>query len=102
MRPYAAPVWRRLAPCVEGSARETPPAACLRPVRPVRRLPFSWKPDLVEVLDSGTLAESIGSVSAPDGTVVARFYSTWRREAGCTWRVVFDNGYDMCDCAPPK
>ena len=64
--------------------------------------PFSWKPDLVEVLDSGTLAESIGSVSAPDGTVVARFYSTWRREAGGTWRVVVDNGYDVCNCAPPK
>ncbi len=64
--------------------------------------PFSWRPDLVEVLDSGTLAQSIGPVSAPDGTVVARFYSTWRLEADGVWRVVFDDGYDVCNCAKPK
>jgi ketosteroid isomerase-like protein len=64
--------------------------------------PFSWKPDLVEVLDSGTLAQSIGPVAAPDGTVVARFYSTWRLEPGGVWRIVFDDGYDVCRCAPTK
>lgn len=61
------------------------------------RAPFAWKPDLVEVLDSGTLAQSIGPVSAPDGRVVARFYSTWRAERPGLWRVVLDNGYDLCD-----
>ena len=64
--------------------------------------PFSWRPDLVEVLDSGTLAQSIGPVAAPDGTVVARFYSTWRLEADGAWRIVFDDGYDVCECAKPK
>jgi ketosteroid isomerase-like protein len=58
--------------------------------------PFSWQPDLVEVLASGTLAQSIGPVSNPAGVVVARFYSTWRLEAPGTWRIVFDNGYELC------
>lgn len=63
--------------------------------------PFSWSPDLVEVLASGTLAESIGPVADPSGAVVARFYSTWRREAPGVWRIVFDNGYDVCPPAAP-
>lgn len=61
--------------------------------------PFSWNPDLVVVLDSGTLAQSIGPVAAPGGKVVSRFYSTWRLDADGQWRVVFDDGYDVCDCA---
>lgn len=61
--------------------------------------PFTWKPDLVEVLDSGKLAQSVGPVSTADGKVVSRFYSTWRRDADGRWRVVFDDGYDVCDCA---
>lgn len=60
--------------------------------------PFEWRPDLVEVLPSGNLAQSIGPVSSNDGTVIARFYSTWRKEADGRWRVVFDNGYDVCRC----
>lgn len=60
--------------------------------------PFSWKPELVEVTDSGTLAQSIGPVYAPDGSLIARFYSTWRLEAPGVWRVVFDDGYDVCRC----
>lgn len=62
--------------------------------------PFSWRPELVEVLESGRLAQSIGPVSAPDGRVVARFYSTWRREGDGRWRVVLDNGDAVC--AAPK
>ena len=31
--------------------------------------PFTWKPELVEVVDSGGLAQSIGPVTAPDGKV---------------------------------
>ncbi|MBC7940141.1 MAG: nuclear transport factor 2 family protein [Chitinophagaceae bacterium] len=60
--------------------------------------PFSWKPDLVEVLPSGTLAQSIGPVFAPGGKLVGRFYSTWRLDADGRWRVIFDDGYDVCDC----
>jgi len=61
--------------------------------------PFSWRPDLVEVVESGVLAQSTGPVAAPSGAVVARYYSTWRLEADGRWRVVFDDGYDVCDCA---
>jgi len=54
--------------------------------------PFSWEPDQVEVLDSGTLALSTGLVRDPQGKVIARFNSIWRREAPDVWRVVFDKG----------
>ncbi len=57
--------------------------------------PFSWEPDQVEVLDSGTLAFSTGPVRGPDGKPVARFKSVWRLEAPGVWRVVFDSG---CNC----
>ena len=60
--------------------------------------PFTWKPDLVEVAASGGLAQSVGPVAAPGGKVVSRFYSTWRREPDGRWRVVFDDGYNLCDC----
>jgi ketosteroid isomerase-like protein len=54
--------------------------------------PFSWEPDQVEVLDSGTLALSTGPVRNPEGKVIARFNSIWRLEADGVWRVVFDKG----------
>lgn len=54
--------------------------------------PFSWEPDQVEVLASGTLAISTGPVRDPAGKVIARFNSIWRLEAGNVWRVVFDKG----------
>jgi ketosteroid isomerase-like protein len=60
--------------------------------------PFSWEPDEVEVVDSGTLAYSTGPVYDPSGKVVARFSSIWRLEAPGTWRVVFDRGSDICNC----
>ena len=54
--------------------------------------PFSWEPDQVEVLESGTLALSTGPVRDPTGKVVARFNSIWRLEAPSRWRIVFDKG----------
>ena len=54
--------------------------------------PFSWEPDRVEVLKSGTLALSTGLVRDPAGKVIGRFNSIWRREAPGVWRVVFDKG----------
>ena len=60
--------------------------------------PFAWKPDRVEVLASGTLAQTTGPVSNAQGKTIARFYSTWRLEDDGRWRVVFDDGYDVCDC----
>ena len=54
--------------------------------------PFSWDPETVEVLDSGTLALSSGPVKDPQGQVIGTFNSIWRREADGRWRVVFDKG----------
>jgi ketosteroid isomerase-like protein len=63
--------------------------------------PFSWQPEVVEVLDSGTLALSSGPVHNPQGKLVATFTSIWRLEAPGTWRILFDKGNDVCDCAKP-
>jgi len=57
-----------------------------------RTAPFSWEPDRVEVLQSGTLALSTGLVRDSNGKVIGRFNSVWRREAPGVWRVVFDKG----------
>ena len=54
--------------------------------------PFSWEPETVEVLESGTLAHSSGPVKDPQGNVVGTFNSIWRLEADGRWRVVFDKG----------
>ena len=54
--------------------------------------PFSWEPDQVEVLESGTLALSTGPVRDPTGQIIARFNSIWRLESPGNWRVVFDKG----------
>ena len=58
--------------------------------------PFSWEPDLVQVVDSGTLAVSSGPVRNPKGEVTGRFNSVWRLESDGRWRVVFDRGSPVC------
>jgi ketosteroid isomerase-like protein len=63
--------------------------------------PFSWEPERVEVLDSGTLAFSSGPVRDPEGRQIGTFNSVWRREADGRWKIVFDKGCPPCDC-PPK
>ena len=60
--------------------------------------PFSWEPDQVEVLASGTLALSTGPVRDPTGKLIGRFNSIWRQEAPGQWRIVFDKGEDVCEC----
>jgi len=60
--------------------------------------PFSWEPDRVEVLDSGTLALSSGPVRDPQGTRVGTFNSVWRRDANGAWKIVFDKGCPPCNC----
>jgi ketosteroid isomerase-like protein len=62
--------------------------------------PFSWRPESVEVLGSGTLAYSSGPVFAPTGERVGTFNSIWRRERSGEWKIVFDKGCPPCDCAP--
>ena len=60
--------------------------------------PFSWKPDRVVVIESGTLGLSTGSVLDPEGERTGTFHSTWRRtQEG--WEVVLDVG---CRCRPPE
>lgn len=61
--------------------------------------PFSWEPELVVVLDSGTLALSSGPVRNPSGQRVATFNSIWRLEPSGQWRIVFDKG--SRDCPDP-
>lgn len=58
--------------------------------------PFSWQPDRVEVLKSGTLAFTSGPVYDAAGKAVGRFNSVWRQEAPGQWRVVFDKGSPVC------
>jgi len=62
------------------------------------KAPFSWEPERVEVLDSGTLAISTGPVRDPDGKRTGTYNSTWRREADGSWKIVLDNGCPPCDC----
>jgi ketosteroid isomerase-like protein len=66
-----------------------------------KQAPFSWEPDAVEVLDSGTLALSSGPVRDPSGQRVGTFNSVWRREKDGKWRIVFDKGCPPCECASP-
>jgi len=61
--------------------------------------PFSWKPEQVEVLESGTLALSSGPVYDPTGKNFATFTSIWRQESPGVWRIIFDKGNEVCDCS---
>ncbi|MFO0580288.1 MAG: serine hydrolase [Polyangia bacterium] len=62
--------------------------------------PFSWEPERVEVIDSGTLALSSGPVRDPAGRPIATFNSIWRREKDGAWRILFDKGEAAC-AEPP-
>ena len=57
--------------------------------------PFSWEPEQVVVLASGTLALSTGPVHGANGERTGTFNSIWRLEPDGAWRVVFDTG---CSC----
>jgi ketosteroid isomerase-like protein len=59
--------------------------------------PFSWEPETVLVLDSGTLALSTGPVYSREGKQTAIFTTTWRQEEPGVWRVVFDRGNKACN-----
>ena len=54
--------------------------------------PFAWKPETVEVLESGTLAMSSGPVFDPKGERIGTYNSTWRRDPDGVWRIIFDSG----------
>jgi ketosteroid isomerase-like protein len=63
--------------------------------------PFSWEPTEVEVLDSGLLAFSSGPVYDPSGKLVSKFSSIWQRDPKGQWKIIFDHGWDVCDCNKP-
>jgi len=54
--------------------------------------PFSWTPDMAEVLSSGTLGLTSGPVRNQKGELIGRFTSIWRLEPDGKWRIVFDKG----------
>lgn len=54
--------------------------------------PFSWKPDVIEVLPTGNLAISNGPVFDPKGKKVGSFSSVWRQEPDGSWLIIFDKG----------
>ena len=60
--------------------------------------PFSWKPETVEVLDSGELGLSAGPVYDPQGNLFACYSSIWRQEAPGVWKIIFDRGSGPQDC----
>ena len=60
------------------------------------KAPFSWRPETVQVLSSGTLALTSGPVHDPAGKLIGSFTSIWRRDADGSWRIIFDKG-----CPPP-
>ena len=68
-----------------------------RPLYEKPEAPFSWEPDAVHVLDSGTLALSTGPVRDPRGKVIGTFTSIWRLEGPGVWRIVFDTGSEACE-----
>lgn len=79
-------------------------AEAWKPFYDAKEAPFSWGPESVEVLDSGTLGLSSGPVLSPSGQRVGTFNSVWRREKDGSWKIIFDKGCPPCDCssAAPK
>jgi ketosteroid isomerase-like protein len=63
-----------------------------------KEAPFSWEPEEIQVLDSGTLALSSGPVRDARGKRIGTFNSIWRRESDGTWKIVIDHGCPPCDC----
>jgi ketosteroid isomerase-like protein len=77
-------------------------AAAWKPFFEGTAAPFSWQPEFVSVLDSGTLGLSSGPIFIPDGTRAGTFNSVWRRQDDGTWKVVFDRGCPECECPPAE
>lgn len=59
--------------------------------------PFSWRPETVEVLPSGTLALTSGPVFDREGKLTNTFTTIWRLDGDGRWRVVFDKGCPIGD-----
>ena len=72
------------------------------PLFKAAQAPFSWAPDAVAVAADGRTAVSTGLARAPDGKIISRFTSIWRKDADGHWRVIADQGVDACECPPEK
>lgn len=59
--------------------------------------PFSWEPEIIEVLESGKLALSSGPVLDATGNRVGTFNSIWRLDESGDWKVIFDKGNKFCE-----
>lgn len=66
-----------------------------RPYYDGAQAPFSWAPERVEVVESGTLALSSGPIRDAAGRRIGSHEAVWRLEAPGRWRIVFDRG---CAC----
>lgn len=64
------------------------------------KAPFSWRPERVEVLDSGALGMTSGPVFDEAGQRIGTFNSVWRREPDGKWRIIFDIGCPSCEATP--
>jgi len=73
-------------------------AAAWKPFFEGAAAPFSWRPEVATVLDSGSLGLTSGPVFAPDGKRIGTFNSVWRREPDGAWKIVFDRGCPDCEC----
>ena len=62
--------------------------------------PFSWAPDAVAASADGRTAVSTGLAHGPDGKVLSRFTTVWRKEPDGHWRVAVDQGVDVPACIP--
>ena len=76
-------------------------AAAWKPLYEGKEAPFSWEPETVEVLPSGTLALTSGPVRDRAGALIGTFTSVWRLEPDGRWRVIFDKGCDACPDKKP-
>ena len=76
-------------------------AAAWKPLFEGTAAPFSWRPEVAAVLDSGSLGLTSGPVFAPDGKRIGTFNSVWRRSPDGSWKIVFDRGCPDCECPPP-
>ena len=63
--------------------------------------PFSWEPQIIQVLPTGQLALSSGPVYNAKGERSGTYSSVWRREPDGNWRIVLDHGCPACACAQP-
>ena len=49
--------------------------------------------------EGGKLALSTGPVFDPAGKRIGIYTSIWRREPSGEWKIIFDRGCPVCDCA---